>query len=373
MPESIILIGAPRTGKSTIGRLLAAELGLPFVDLDASNPQVFATAGAGDEVLQQRWNEGFASYYRFLKPFEAAALERGLAEHTASIVEVPATQAVYEDAELLRRVRLALEPFPLVVRLAPSPDVEHSLRVIEERSRVVYDGHELNEHFVRHPANAALATITVYTGEQTPEQTEQFVFDQLDPADPTVVLIGPMSSGKSTIGRLLAQRLGRPEVALDQLRWQYYGEIGFDEARQREIGAAEGFAGVYRYWKPFELHAAERVLAEHAGSVIHFGAGHSVFYEPEHTSRIRAALAPFRNVVLLLPSPDAEQAVKILRERNAFRIDGVELNRYLVAHPSMPALATHTLFTDGKTPAETRDELLALKRQAEETKPPEGG
>ncbi len=180
--------------------------------------------------------------------------------------------------------------------------------------------------------------------------------------DPTVLLIGPMSSGKSTIGRLLAQRLGRPEVALDQLRWDYYREIGWDEARQREISRDEGFAGVLRYWKPFEIYAVERVLAEHAGSVIHFGAGHSVFYEPDHIARAHTALARFRNVVLLLPSPDVDESVAILRERFVFHVDGVELNRYLISHPGMAALATHTVYTGGKTPEQTRDEIVAIYR-----------
>ena len=35
MSPSIVLVGAPGSGKSTVGRLLAERLGLPFVDVDA--------------------------------------------------------------------------------------------------------------------------------------------------------------------------------------------------------------------------------------------------------------------------------------------------------------------------------------------------
>ncbi len=50
-----------------------------------------------------------------------------------------------------------------------------------------------------------------------------------------IVLIGPVRTGKSTLGRLLAQALGLPQVSLDEIRLRYYKEIGFDEALAAEI------------------------------------------------------------------------------------------------------------------------------------------
>jgi hypothetical protein len=55
-----------------------------------------------------------------------------------------------------------------VVLLLPSPDVDHSVRILEERQRVLFDGMELNEHFVRHHSNHDLAKLTVYTDRKTP-------------------------------------------------------------------------------------------------------------------------------------------------------------------------------------------------------------
>jgi adenylate kinase family enzyme len=40
-----------------------------------------------------------------------------------------------------------------------------------------------------------------------------------------VLLIGPINTGKSTLARLLAERLGRPHVSLDSVRWEYYREL----------------------------------------------------------------------------------------------------------------------------------------------------
>ena len=78
-----------------------------------------------------------------------------------------------------------------------------------------------------------------------------------------IILIGPVGTGKSTLSRLLAEKLGLPRRSMDDLRWDYYKEIGFDETVQKQIAEQEGFLGVYRYWKPFEAHAVERLLAEH--------------------------------------------------------------------------------------------------------------
>jgi hypothetical protein len=78
-----------------------------------------------------------------------------------------------------------------------------------------------------------------------------------------IIVIGPIGAGKSTQARLLSERLGLPRCSMDDVRWSYYKEIGYDEALAKQISAKDGFLGLYRYWKPFEAHAVERLLAEH--------------------------------------------------------------------------------------------------------------
>ena len=92
-----------------------------------------------------------------------------------------------------------------------------------------------------------------------------------------IVFIGPPFAGKSTLGKLLAQELGLPQVSLDQLRWDYYREIGYDDTLAQEIRKKGGFVAIVAYWSLFNSHAITRILADHTNCVFDFGAGPIVF------------------------------------------------------------------------------------------------
>jgi shikimate kinase len=183
----------------------------------------------------------------------------------------------------------------------------------------------------------------------------------------TIILIGPMSAGKSTIGALLAEKLACPRYSLDDLRWDYYKEIGYDESSADRIRQTEGMTGLLQYWKPFEAHAVVRILAEYRSGVIDFGAGHSVYEDEVLFSRVQQALAPNPFVILLLPSSDPDESVEILNKRfvEMLALEGIEadsrtleVNEHFVKHPSNQLLAKITVYTKGKTPDETCAEIL---------------
>jgi shikimate kinase len=176
-----------------------------------------------------------------------------------------------------------------------------------------------------------------------------------------IILIGPIGAGKSTIGSLLAARIGLPQCSMDDRRWDYYKEIGYDEELAKHKRETEGFWGIYQYWKPFEAYAVERLLLENRNYVIDFGAGHSVYEDDALFQRVRQVLASYSNVVLLLPSPDLDESVQILNERNDYVSDGnLNINEHFVRHPSNYGLAKFTVYTKAKTPEETCGEILKL-------------
>lgn len=185
-----------------------------------------------------------------------------------------------------------------------------------------------------------------------------------------IILIGPVGTGKSTLGQLIADKLALPRAQMDELRWDYYKEIGYSEDIAKEIGDREGFLGLYRYWKPFEAHAVERLLAERHDCVIDFGAGHSLFEDDTLFARVERVLAPFPNVVLILPSPDPEESVRILRGRLWDGMAGdFDFHEHCVRHPSNARLAKFTVYTKDKTPEETRDEIIALTQGSPQSAP----
>lgn len=185
-------------------------------------------------------------------------------------------------------------------------------------------------------------------------------------ADAPIVLIGPPATGKSTLGPMVAERLGRPHVSLDEARWDYYREIGYDEAFAAHIRATCGFAALAFFWKQFDVYAVERAVVDYSGAVIDFGAGHSTFESTEALARARTALAGCSLVVLILPSPDEATSIRILRERTrALNVPGVfeqpfDWVDYFVRHPTNRLLATHTVYTDGRRPTQSCDEIVTL-------------
>ena len=176
-----------------------------------------------------------------------------------------------------------------------------------------------------------------------------------------IILIGPIGVGKSTQGQLLAEALNLPRCPMDDFRWDYYAEIGYDREFGDKLGNQIGFWAMYMYWKEFECYAVERLLSEHRDCVIDFGAGHSVYEIDTHFSRVQNALKPYRNIVLLLPSSDPAESLGILNERQGkTQSDEMDIGEHFVRHHSNYDLAKFTVYTKDKTPAETRDEILSL-------------
>ena len=183
-----------------------------------------------------------------------------------------------------------------------------------------------------------------------------------------IVLIGPVGVGKSTTARLLADHLQLPHYALDELRWTYFAEIGYNARHQQQIWETQGMAGVLAYWEPFEVYALERILAEHDAGVIDVGGGYTIATDPPRATRVRAILAPYPNVILLLPTPHVDESVHVLAERlTGYLPDHFPLQTHVQQHFGTQDLAKMVVYTHTKAPETIRDEIVGFLRSQTRT------
>nr|WP_067275914.1 shikimate kinase [Streptomyces jeddahensis] len=160
---------------------------------------------------------------------------------------------------------------------------------------------------------------------------------------PVIVLVGPMGVGKSTVGQLLAERLG----------------CGYRDTDD-DIVAAEGrsIADIFvdegeQHFRAIEKRAVHAAIAEHDG-VLALGGGAIL------DADTRALLAPHRVVYL---SMDVEEAVKrtglnaarpllAVNPRRQWR-ELMEARRHLYTE-----VADAVVPTDGRTPEEVAQAVL---------------
>ena len=161
----VVLIGPPSAGKSSVGALLAAELGVPFADTDD-----LVAAAAGKPVGDIFVDEGEPVF----RELERAAVARVLESAGASGASSPGSGvlALGSGAVLDPDVRRMIAGRPIVYLETGFAAV--AKRTGMDRPRVVIPGNPrgmlramLEE---RRPVYAELATITVPTDDMAPEE-----------------------------------------------------------------------------------------------------------------------------------------------------------------------------------------------------------
>jgi shikimate kinase len=362
MEESIVLLGASKVGKSSVAKILAERLGLPVRATSEIGLPQYIQFGYDDKVADKVWDEqGPIGHHRYCEAVNLRVLQHIFGQEGAAIYDLQPDYIVFSEPTLYNEARELLMPHNNVVLLQEVPDIDAAAEILrqkeEEANRLVED---VNRQLVESPSNYALAKITVYTKDRTPEQSAAEIMSKLDRNSPEIFLIGPINSGKTTLGKLVAAQTGLAQISLDMLRWKYYDEIGYDAKHATDIRAKEGLPALTRYWKPFEAHAVERGVAEHRNMVMDFGGGHSVQDDPTLFEKIKRALEPFPNVVLVMPSADKEESLRILKERDLDYITPVwEWKEWMLRQLAATDFAKKRVYTKGKDLQQVADEILA--------------
>jgi shikimate kinase len=166
-----------------------------------------------------------------------------------------------------------------------------------------------------------------------------------DPAEPRVVLIGPMGAGKTTVGRLLAERWG----------------VSFRDTDD-EVERAEGrtISDIFvdsgeEHFRALERTAVVQALGGHPG-VLALGGG--AVMAPE----TRAALAGHRVVFLRVGLTDAAARVGLGSARPLLlgNVRGTMKALLDVRTPVYESVAVASVDTDGRTPDEVADLVVQV-------------
>lgn len=183
-----------------------------------------------------------------------------------------------------------------------------------------------------------------------------------------IILIGPIRTGKSTIAKLLSEKLNLPRFRMDKLRFEYYKETDYNEKLAEQIKNEKGFLALCEYWKPYGIYSIKRVLEDCKKGVIDFGGGLSVYEDVNQLKEVLELLIPYQ-VILLLPSENIAESIEILNSRmeakdyqEHFSKEDIDsrkkLNHLFVNHQSNQVLAKNTFYTKNKKPEETCNEII---------------
>lgn len=175
-----------------------------------------------------------------------------------------------------------------------------------------------------------------------------------------IILLGPVAVGKTTTARLISKKIHKPVISLDDLRFDYYKEIGYDHNHMKELHEKAGIMAIFQYGKIFDAYSIERILEDHQNCIFDFGGGNIVSGYDFDLNRIKKALEPYENVVFLVPGKDNKETLKFIYERRDIKPGDRELIEYLVYNHSNYEVAKHMVFVKDKTSEEVCDEVLSI-------------
>ncbi|HTD20552.1 MAG TPA: shikimate kinase, partial [Ktedonobacteraceae bacterium] len=173
-----------------------------------------------------------------------------------------------------------------------------------------------------------------------------------------IFLIGLSGSGKSTIGRMLAERLGKPFIDIDALIEQTCGE------RISTIFARHG----EDYFRDCESRLFARIVQEEHAAVVSTGGG--IVVRPENRALLRGLGV---SIYLSLDPKTALERLKLQQAQILAAGESPEIRPLLAKADPLAALqdllatraewygdAHYTCLTSGKSPEQVTQELIAM-------------
>lgn len=180
----------------------------------------------------------------------------------------------------------------------------------------------------------------------------------------SIILIGPVGVGKSTISNILLAKSGLAYVGMDNLSEYYLNHYGYDIEKGKKLVGFKKYLEYLRYRQPFNFLFTKGILDNiDRPSLIEFGGSDTITTSEREKEELKSSLEEFKNIILLLPSKSKSESLKILNERMK-KEKNVEflnyINGFLITNETNEEYATDVVYTEGKTPDEVVDEILKI-------------
>ena len=174
----------------------------------------------------------------------------------------------------------------------------------------------------------------------------------------TIILLGPIGVGKTTVGKILARWLDCTFTSLDDLEESYTQVLGYDHSHAMKVASTEGGFPYYAYRRSFFEEAVCRFLNEYQSGVIELGGGHPILPPGANQQRIHDSLSPFKHIFLLMPTSDVIESIRFLRDRQGLDEEADDFNELFFQQNTFFELAKKIVYTQNKSPKEVAQEIL---------------
>jgi shikimate kinase len=173
-PYPIILIGPMKAGKTTVGKLLAKQLGCVFNSLDLDEVRYAGEVGYKQRIAEEiRQEQGVTAWYEYRRKHFDHVVIRFLQEHPSGVLELGGGHPILPTPEQQLRVNRALAPISSVFLLIPLDDLARSKFILLERQRPERRNPDLNDLLLADRRFFELAKRVIYTYGSSPEETTE--------------------------------------------------------------------------------------------------------------------------------------------------------------------------------------------------------
>ncbi|NOZ84147.1 MAG: hypothetical protein GXP60_04980 [Epsilonproteobacteria bacterium] len=165
--DTIILTGPIGVGKSTQGKLLSKELGMPLCAYDEIKDKYRYKIGLNREkALAINDKDGVYAMLCYMDEFKSKILKPIVDDHRGHIIDLGAGAHSFDEPHQVERAQIAFEGIEDIFLFLPSNDLETNIKALPG----LKENYEVNTFLIMHYTNELLTKKTIYTLDKAPNE-----------------------------------------------------------------------------------------------------------------------------------------------------------------------------------------------------------